>query len=113
MCRHFFPENINPIWDELLADFYGLLCAAGSYDKELALKFLGIREGQYTSGRLERYAEGGISGELVGEIVGLAEILAGSAPENFSREEDNFGTVISLQEKSKEFLGEYPYVNKE
>lgn len=112
VCRHFFPGNIEPIWDELLADFYGLLCATGGYDKELALIFLGIQNGKYTSGRLERYVEGQISEELVGEIVGLTELLVGLAPDKFSKEEDNFSTVVSIQNKAQEFLKEYPSVIK-
>ena len=108
VCRHLFPENINPIWDELLADFYGLLCAIGKYDKQLAFKFLGIRNGQYISGRLEHYVQGQISEDFVSEIVGLTDLLIDFVPIEFSREDDNFGTVISIQNKSKEFLKKYP-----
>ena len=104
VCRHFFPGNINPIWDELLADFYWLLCATGKYDTSLALKFLGIEGGKYISGRLESYVEGQITQELVGDIVGLTELLTGLVPEKFSKEEDNFSTVISIQNHSIEFL---------
>ena len=111
VCRHFFPGNIRPVWDELLADFYGLLCATGSYDKALALSFLGIREGKYTRGRLERYVEGEISGELVGEIAELTGLLEKLAPKNFGREEDNFGTVISLQNKAPELLKKHSSLN--
>ncbi|MGN0655546.1 MAG: DUF7005 family protein [Ruminiclostridium sp.] len=111
VCRHFFPGNIKPIWDELLADFYGLLCATGRYEPAMALKFLGIHSGKYTTGRLERYVEGQISGELVDEIVELTELLAGLAPERFSKEEDNFSAVISIQENSAEILKKFPSVN--
>ena len=111
VCRHFFPGNIRPVWDELLADFYGLLCAVGSYDKALALSFLGIREGKYTQGRLERYVEGEISGELVSEITELAGHLEKLAPKNFVREEDNFGMAISIQESSAELLEKFSSLN--
>ena len=111
VCRHFFPGNIRPVWDELLADFYGLLCAAGSYDRALALKFLGIEDGIYLSGRLKRYVEGEISGELVSEITELAGLLEKLAPKNFVREEDNFGTVISIQESSAELLEKFSSLN--
>lgn len=104
VCRSFFPTKINAVWDEILADFYGLLCAAGSYDASLALKFLGIVDGKYTGGRLERYVEAPITEELVGEIVGLSAHLEELVPEKFDRDEDNFKTVISLQERSEEFL---------
>ena len=111
VCRHFFPGNISPVWDELLADFYGLLCATGRYDPSLALEFLGIRSGEYIDGRLKRYAEGEISGELVGEIAELAGLLEKLAPKNFGREEDDFGTVISLQNKAPELLKKYSSLN--
>lgn len=104
VCRSFFPTKINAVWDEILADFYGLLCAAGKYDAALALKFLGIYDGKYTGGRLERYVEAPITEELVGEIVGLSAHLEELVPEKFDRDEDNFKTVISLQERSEEFL---------
>lgn len=111
VCRHFSPGNVRPVWDELLADFYGLLCAAGNYDRALALKFLGIEDGRYLSGRLERYVEGEISGEFVGEITELAGLLEKLAPKNFGREEDNFGTVISIQESSAELLEKFSSLN--
>ncbi|MGN0669820.1 MAG: DUF7005 family protein [Oscillospiraceae bacterium] len=104
VCRHFFPTKINAVWDEIIADFYGLLCATGSYDAALALKFLGIVDGKYTGGRLERYVEAPITEELVGEIVGISALLEEFVPEKFDRDEDNFSTVISIQERSEDFL---------
>ena len=109
VCRHFFPTKINAVWDEILADFYGLLCAAGSYDAELAMKFLGIYDGKYTGGRLERYVEGPINEELVGEIVELASLLEKFVPEKFDRDKDNFSTVISIQERSEDFLKKFKF----
>ena len=112
VCRHMFPESIVPIWDELLADFYGLLCATGEYDKALALSFLGINDERYTSGRLEQYAEGRINDTLVGEIVELTGTLEELAPENFSSDEDDFRTVISLQKDSEKILEGFSLVKK-
>ena len=92
-------------------DFYGLLCAAGSYDSALALKFLGIYGGKYTGGRLERYVENSpITEELVGQIVRLSALLEELVPEKFDRNDDNFKTVISLQERSEELLEKSPIV---
>lgn len=112
VCRRLFPEKIVPVWDELLADFYGLLCATGAYDRNLALSFLGINEGKYTQGRLEQYAEGRINDTLVGEIVELTGTLEELAPENFSRDEDDFRTVISLQKDSEKILEGFSLVRK-
>ena len=69
-------------------------------------------DGKYISGRLERYVEGQISGELVGEIVELTEFLTGLVPYKFIREDDNFSTIISIQNKSIDFLKKYPSVNR-
>lgn len=110
VCRNLFPEKIVPIWDELLADFYGLLCAVGSYDKAFALSFLGIRDEKYIGGRLEQYVKGQISDALVDEIAELAGRFEKLAPKKFSREEDNFSTVISLQKDSEQLLKEFSLV---
>lgn len=57
ICRRLFPDKINAIWDELVADAVGLYSAFGSYHLRLAERFLGITpEGRYTGGRLENYA---------------------------------------------------------
>ncbi|MCR5724422.1 MAG: hypothetical protein K6G80_04960 [Treponema sp.] len=57
VCRERFEGRIYPVWDELLADCVGLLSAFGSYDRALALLFLGIKDGSYIGGRLENYIE--------------------------------------------------------
>lgn len=55
ICRRLFREKIDAVWDELVADAVGLVAAFGRYDVDLASRFLGIREGVYTGGRLEIY----------------------------------------------------------
>ena len=52
-----FHEEIEAIWDELVADAVGIYAAFGRYDAELEKLFLGIREGRYTGGRLENYTD--------------------------------------------------------
>ena len=56
ICRRMFPDKINAVWDELVADAVGLYAAFGRYDLRLAELFLGIHENGYTGGRLENYA---------------------------------------------------------
>ena len=56
ICRRLFPGQIDPIWDELVADAVGLYAAFGRYDPALAARFLGVTEGGYAGGRLENYA---------------------------------------------------------
>ena len=55
ICRRMYPEKIAAIWDELVADAIGLYAAYGTYDTELAERFLGISKTVYTGGRLENY----------------------------------------------------------
>lgn len=56
ICRRLYPDRINAVWDELVADAVGLYAAFGRYDIRLAEIFLGINENGYTGGRLENYA---------------------------------------------------------
>ncbi len=57
ICRRLYPDRIEAIWDELVADAVGIYAAFGRYDAELEKLFLGIREGRYTGGRLENYTD--------------------------------------------------------
>lgn len=55
ICRRRFPELIDPIWDEIVADAVGLYAAFGRYDTALAALFLGVGPEGYSGGRLENY----------------------------------------------------------
>lgn len=55
ICRRLFPEKIDAIWDEIVADAVGLFAAFGRYDAETAAVFLGAGPEGYTGGRLENY----------------------------------------------------------
>ena len=61
ICRRLFPEKIDPVWDEIVADAVGLFAAFGRYEAETAARFLGVSREGYTGGRLENYVskEGG------------------------------------------------------
>ncbi len=59
VCRNLYPEKIDAIWDELVADAAGIYGALGRYDRRLEELFLGIKEGRYTGGRLENYTDEG------------------------------------------------------
>lgn len=58
ICRRLFPDRINAIWDELVADAVGLYAAFGRYDLSLAERFLGITPEGYSGGRLRNYTDG-------------------------------------------------------
>lgn len=55
ICRRLFPEKIDAVWDEIVADAVGLFAAFGYYDAETAALFLGVGAEGYTGGRLENY----------------------------------------------------------
>ena len=57
VCRRTIPENIAPVWDEVTADVVGLLCATGSYDAQLAARFLGVTKEGFCGGRLTEYLD--------------------------------------------------------
>ena len=57
ICRRQYPGDVDSIRDELIADTVGMAAAFGRFDTELEEKFLGIRDGQYTGGRLCIYTD--------------------------------------------------------
>ena len=69
VCRNLYPDKIDEIWDELVADAVGIYGAFGEYSRDLEELFLGITDGKYTGGRLENYtAEGTDLDELSAHI---------------------------------------------
>lgn len=57
LCRRRYPDDIDPIRDELVADAVGLYVALGRFDVRLEQLFLGIRDGRYVDGRLGNYTD--------------------------------------------------------
>lgn len=57
ICRRKYPEDVNAVRDELVADAVGLYAAFGSFDVEIEKMFLGITDEQYTGGRLGNYTD--------------------------------------------------------
>lgn len=57
VCRNLYPDRIDAVYDELVADAIGLYAAFGTFEPEKEKLFLGIKEGRYTGGRLENYVE--------------------------------------------------------
>ena len=77
ICRKEYPDQINAIWDELVADAIGLCAAYHSYDPDIERVFLGITDGRYTGGRLENYTDDpqGIAPKADRALKGIAEII--------------------------------------
>ena len=57
ICRRLYPDNVNAVRDELIADAVGMYAALGYFDIGLEQKFLGITGNTYTGGRLENYTD--------------------------------------------------------
>ena len=57
ICRRKYPDKIDAVWDELVADAVGIYAAFGRSDPGMEAHFLGIRDGLYTGGRLENYVD--------------------------------------------------------
>ena len=57
ICRRIYPDRIEAVWDELVADAIGIVAAFGRYDAEMEARFLGIVDGEYRGGRLETYTD--------------------------------------------------------
>ena len=57
ICRRLYPDDIDSIRDELVADAVGLYAAFGYFDPEMERRFLGISENRYVGGRLGNYTQ--------------------------------------------------------
>ena len=57
ICRRLYPDRIDGVWDELVADAVGIYAALGHYDAALEKRCLGITGERYTGGRLENYSD--------------------------------------------------------
>ena len=96
-CTHYlaaraFGRLRHDILEELLADWVGLLCATGSYDRELARRFLGLGDdGAVTAGgRLHLYRG---DPPLTGAAFALLGELASRGVEALAAMENELGTA--------------------
>lgn len=55
ICRNLFPDKINAVWDELVADAVGIYACFDSFNPDTEKLFLGIEGDRYIGGRLENY----------------------------------------------------------
>ena len=84
ICRRQYPDQVDAVKDELIADAIGLYAAFGRYDPDKALLFLGIRDGRYVGGRLENYTDDpeGKAPFVCTEIRWIESIIRAAAPQN-------------------------------
>ena len=110
VCRCFYPELIDAVWDEAVADAVGITAAFGSFDARLEELFLGIENGRYKGGRLENYVpETETDREtrvqaLAARVHGLMERIA-SLPEAKQGNGDPFALIKALEERKAAFWG--------
>ncbi|MBQ8137496.1 MAG: hypothetical protein IJ174_08700, partial [Clostridia bacterium] len=57
ICRIRYPEDVDAVRDELIADAVGLYAAYGAFDPEKERLFLGIEGRRYVGGRLGNYTD--------------------------------------------------------
>lgn len=74
VMRKTYPDDINFIRDELIADAIGLICAFGYFDTRLIKLFLGIESNIYREGgRLQNYEGGNV--ENIPNILNMIDDL--------------------------------------
>lgn len=75
IMRRLFPDRIDAIIDELVADAVGIYAALNRGDDDLAKKFLGITGDIYTGGRLENYVEDGNVESILPEVLRMLDTI--------------------------------------
>ncbi len=95
VCRELYPEDVDAIRDEVLADLIGLVAAFDRYDPALARRFLGIENGHYREGgRLSHYAKEDELGETVARADRLIDDYGAQVPA--APEGDVFDLLLRL-----------------
>lgn len=76
ICRKKYPKTINVIFDEILADCIGIKYAFGSYNKDMAKRFLGFNEeNEFVGGRLSFYCDMNSIDDLAPKIINMIDFL--------------------------------------
>ena len=100
VCRRFYPDKVDAIWDELVADAVGILAALGRYDTRLAMLVLGIENGEYVGGRLENYVppETKDKGQYIeGILTKTLGVMDSAKKLSLSAADDPFALAIALE----------------
>lgn len=103
VCRTLYPDKVDVLWDEIVADCFGILKAIGYYDVELACKCLGVEQSGYRmGGRLENYIkEGCHAKDYCHGVLEYIEKLADFLKENT---EVPYWNLLCLVEENKEII---------
>ena len=94
VCRKLFPDRIDAVKDEVIADLIGLIAATGEYDTRLARLFLGIEGDSYRWGsRLENYTS---AEKLPTEVLRANQLINEMAPKVTHIKSDDIFKVLLL-----------------
>ena len=99
VCRRLMPDDKPPVYDELIADWCGLVHATGAFDPGLAATFIGVSDEGYTGGRLETYLKDGtrdldeVARECHATLLKMQELTRGATPE------DAFDLALDLKRR--------------
>ena len=95
VSQRLYPENKDAVRDEVLADMNGIVAALGHFDAALEAGMLGIRDGQYTHGRLENYVEKEALPDTVARVCAMLADLERSC----TGEQQPFAHLLKLEEE--------------
>lgn len=99
ICRRLYPDRIEAVWDELVADAVGIYAALGFFDCGLEKRCLGISGERYTGGRLENYTDS--VEELAERVSRMLDRFVGIIGEHQGAE--SFELIPVLQAHQEEF----------
>ena len=104
ICRRLYPDRIDAVWDELVADAVGIYAALGRYDAVLEKRCLGITEDRYSGGRLENYSDAAAQlAKPVSEMLDRFSEIIGEHPDAAP-----FDLIPLLQEYQESFHSMLP-----
>ena len=97
ICRGLYPEDIDALRDEVIADSIGLTAAFGFYNTRLARRFLGVEGGVFREGgRLSHYAAQEELDEAVRRVNALIDDYAARIESAQAEGQDVFTLLLKI-----------------
>ena len=97
VCRGLYPENIDALRDEVIADAIGLLAAFGRTDTALARRFLGTEGGVFREGgRLSHYVKEDELDAAVTRVNAMIDDYAARIEKARTEAEDIFAVLLKI-----------------
>lgn len=105
ICGKLYSELKNVLWNEIIADCFGLLNATGSYNSCLAKAFLGVSEvGYIEGGRLKNYRSDMSSLNLAAKNIShLIDKISELTAECLAESKTPF-EILNILEKNSQFF---------